>query len=767
MLYGLGSTAAEPDLRDYWVEFEITIGLKYGPLIGGIALAGCPFLPYLSTPAGDNVTNFGLPREIRVAWSADGSAGFLDAEQEYTLQMPNWHSGFHFLPFGPVRSTKLRVRLSTFPKVLLPKQTDAPDHAHAVPGFLIPFVYVFGHQETVVYEPHVPAGLLAAWQSPAAHDHTYATQFPGGSRPALVAADPADEVEISVPATDASRKPRYVVYSAASAIGAKRTYQIDNTDSEEFFRSNPFSKDGSVTLILAQARQNEACIAGIRLFTPKLRGALKKEEFELRVFELDLPSGTECLVRSPIQESQDYRVCLVSTRFQLGLAAKGLDVKFVRPSNARVFQLIFSGSGWEAQVLALRSIELIQSAQITLAPKSARRTQVRYVNFRLIGANLAYEYDKLGDGAALEVERLSGAGRKETVFRADSLLDLIERTGAKLYRNGRGWEVVEETAHSESHNNGWQRRENGSKVKWAHADYDPVRVSSTPPKPHWSPTNTEFTFRNFGNQEIRTHTEQLGYQNMPNVRSVVRSVNDLVETITNSSGEVFITPTSATADALVTGFRIPWHDVSQDSRTKLRTLRGLYNLNIPPYALATKYLITLKDLVTGHGNPQAIEGNMSEMVGALALSGLSISAGFSASAIVAGGDVSFSLGQQVPSASRIVQMGDTGSIQLQASDATYQYSQTLNQGFDAATQVRQVLDRKRNVLNSPDIVWQAAYVDILTGRIPLPMTLDAIGSRVYQNTDVAIVVRCLGLNSPNVQADVWFDLEEEEVRDDF
>jgi len=780
MLYGLASSAAHDEFAKYWVEYEITIGLKYGSVVGGVALAGCPYLPYLATPNGDNIANFGIPREIRISWTPMGDEGYLDAEQQFTQQLPNWHSGFHILAFGPVRTRILRLRLSTFPGLLSPNAAafGVPTAGRmpkpqlpVVPGFLIPFLYVFAHQENVVFQPHVPAGLLAAWQTPVARQDTYATCIAAAGTPALAAADPADLVRITPSGGSGRSSSLYRVYSAASALSTPRV-STNGTGFTEFFCSNPMRETDSVTIVFAQARQNEASVAGVRLTAPnhtEMPGEpYDGDLFELVVYESDLPQGGEALDRSPGNRLAAYRVRLVTQEFALSDAVNGLDVRFLRPSNARTFTMTFRALTAGRSALAIRELELIQSAQVTLAPKAARRVQVRQLNFRLIGANLASEFDKLGDGAAFEVVRRSGAGRSESLFRAESLLDLIERTGAKLYRNGRAWEVVEETAHSEGRTRGWQRRESGKDLRWTHADYDALRVPSVPPRPEWSSTPTQATFRSMGNQETRTHTEQLGYQNDASTRSVLQYVNRLVRSATADDDEQFVAPVGLNADRLVSGFARAWHGLPDGKRDKIKTMRGIYNLNVPPHALATSYLSSLNTLLTSNADPGAVSNAMlTNIAGGGLLSGATVSVGASASAIFVGANVSYTLGQQLPAASRVVQMGDTGTIQLQATDAYYQYTQTLNHGFDDATQVRQVLDRKRDVLSAPEIMWQGRYVDIVSGRIPLALAMEALGSHLQGNPDVAVIVRCLGLNSVNVRADIWFDLTEEEVRDDY
>jgi hypothetical protein len=778
MLYGLAtSTVLSSDqAEDYWVEYEIILSAEAPPLIGGLVLAGCPYLPYLSTPDGNQISNFGLPREIRVSWADAHDDGFLDAEQTFTQQMPNWHSGFHFLSFGPVRARTLRLRLSTFPVIAARSDEDPPGsnqpvskrraETTLVPGFLIPFLYVFEHRESVIYRPQVSAGLCAAWQSPPARADTYASAFPLPDQGYVAESAPADRVAVR-----AGLGPnQYGVYSAASAIHGPRAQTMDG-GGIEFFCSNPLAEGNTITMVIAQARQNEACIAGLRLRTPKPAEMPKEfdgsRDFELTVYESDLPQGAEPLNRAPSTEQIAYRVRLGALRFSLSQAINGVDCRFLRASNARTFTLVFRAIGRKQTPLMLRVIELVQSAQISLAPKASKRLLVHQLNFRLIGADLAADFDRIGNGTIFEVIRQSGTGRKDILFHAESLLELVEKTGAKMYRNSRTWEIGEEVARTESRNRGWQRRESGRELRWSHQDECPNLVPSAPPKPRWSDNPTNQTFRSFGNQELRTHTEQLGYQNDPRVRTALGRINDLVAAATGNDDDQFITRPSSGADRLFAGFGTAWHGLPDTRRGTIRTIRGTYNMNLPPHALGVKYLRQLDKILTNGADPSATpEVEFNRHLAAGILSGASFSVGASV-AFFAGVNASLSFGQQLPAASQIVQIGDTGTIQHQANNSNYQYAQTLNEGFDENTQVRRVLERKRNRIASPDVLWQGDYVDIVTGRIALALPLEALGGRMHGSPDVSVVARCIGLNSECMQADIWFDVSEEEVRDDY
>lgn len=87
-LNGLIQNSAGIDPRELYVDVEITLNRKEN--IGGICFNGFPFLANYVNGHGENSSNFGLPREIRVSW--DESDQFIDNENAYTRQETISHS---------------------------------------------------------------------------------------------------------------------------------------------------------------------------------------------------------------------------------------------------------------------------------------------------------------------------------------------------------------------------------------------------------------------------------------------------------------------------------------------------------------------------------------------------------------------------------------------------------------------------------------------------------------------------------------------------
>ena len=121
---------------------------------------------------------------------------------------------------------------------------------------------------------------------------------------------------------------------------------------------------------------------------------------------------------------------------------------------------------------------------------------------------------------------------------------------------------------------------------------------------------------------MRTHTEQLGYQNDSSVRTALGRINDLVAAATGDDDDRFISRSSSGADRLFTGFSMAWHGLPDARRDTIRTIRGTYNMNLPPHALGVQYLRRLDKLLTNGTDPSATpETEFNRMLAAGILSG--------------------------------------------------------------------------------------------------------------------------------------------------
>ena len=177
----------------------------------------------------------------------------------------------------------------------------------------------------------------------------------------------------------------------------------------------------------------------------------------------------------------------------------------------------------------MKGMKLVQSAHVSVHPRAARSQQVRTLNFRIIGPNLAEDYALLGnEGFNFSIERFVAGERKSVLFRANSLMDLLHTGAAKIFSNARR-RAVEfqkseiypayendfikyrvpgefevdggikftpnyEKRYSESRLEGWRRSETGENVE-GHEK--------------WIGRSRPGKFESFGTQELRTHSQIL------------------------------------------------------------------------------------------------------------------------------------------------------------------------------------------------------------------------------------------------------------------
>jgi hypothetical protein len=269
--------------RDLWfeVEFELSNKKAASPLIGGLCYAGDPFLPYWITPQGENSANFGLPREIQVAWNGHQAATFLDGECAIVHHDPFAHSGVHVLPTGPISGDRVTVRFADFPQLVGDERM----------GVFLPFLYFFAYEEDVRFRPRVPAGLLAATQVPASTARAY-VDLPGVAADYVFTTDDPDE---------------YFPMSAASVVGSPREYAVhihglngDRVETlTEAFVSQAMEKGDQVRLFLAQTEEHPRCLAGLTLSFPDPKGVQYVTDhaaalLDVRIYEID---AVECLTQ--------------------------------------------------------------------------------------------------------------------------------------------------------------------------------------------------------------------------------------------------------------------------------------------------------------------------------------------------------------------------------------------------------------------------------------------------------------------------------------
>lgn len=774
-LAALGDNVGPDISRQLWLELQLKVQHvgKEGPhLIGGIAFAGHPSLPYYVPSNGLTSANFGLPREWRVSWGDgdDGAEGFIDRQEALTRQIPSAHSGVHFLEIPPVRTDTLRLRIGDFPRILL-KSRDPNVAAVAERwGILVPYIGVFAYRESVRRGADLAAGLVAATQSPPSFARSYLPEF---SAPAT---DPDTLREFAGIAADfVSLTPRsHMPMSAVAALGQARHYDTSpgtgGGGTDEVFIANLSDKGDEVRLVVAQAECFGRTVAGIRLAgiggttPPALQGPLCS--FGVEVYEMETLSGA-----SPVRERvrdpgrNDYAIKLGSIQVTDPVAGEVLVCPFERPSTAPWFCIVLTAHG--KGHIGLSKLELVRSAHVAAVPRPARTTVLRQVNLRLVGAGLADDYATIGARSLrLSIERHSGGERRETLFEARTLLDLIDRAGGRLMKNARIDEVVREVGRTIRRSDGWRRTETGDGVGWTRPNPEHEHASELWPG-HGTADDPGFT--NIANQDVRTHLTHLGPEALPTthrLRTDLSNIDNIIGTIADPTADPFISV--AAASGLTDGFLEVWRGVNT---VELGPIEGVRNLNLPPLAQPLMALAQLITYLSGN-DPSAPSPPPVEMLDETwrlllggALSGGSVSVGAGGSFYV-GVNGSLSLGQAVPMANRTVSQGTSGTRQLQASRTGYQMGQSVAANFDDDRSVRHISQRDKQRTRGSDVHWQGRQADLLTARIPLDLEFPALGGDFYEASDQQLLIRIDNDIDPELELDIWMDVIEREVRDD-
>lgn len=674
MLQALDGRADGQPGRHLWIEFEIHLSEKNpedrDAMVGGICFDGYPYLPYHVTPAGQNSANLGLPHEIRVSWKEQERIGFIDDEDAVTLQLPAAHAGFHTIRTRPLRTRVLRLRIGDFPRLLIKNRSREPeDLLREFWGFLITQLYVFEHEERMQYEPEIAGALVGAYQTPPSFARGYVPELeepqyaPLAARLSGLAPDYLHLVEADGLC--------YAPFSAASLFAGPRPYRVQSggsRDGREIFLSNAVGAGDEVRIVFAQTDSNERCLAGIRITGPgpklPLGLALPLAPFRYGVYELDTLEGASPL-RFDAPDADKYALRLASGVIKDPASLRPHTIRFDRPSLGRFFVLVLTAQAEKAYV-GLARIELIQSASVVLAARPARAIRVDRMHFRLRGPELASDFARLGEkGMGLRLDFLQGDQRRQTLLEAHSLLDLLD-LGARLHRNSRHLEVRRELSESRSRTRGWSRSETGDGVAWESGGAQQP-VDDRPPLPDHGGEG----FDSFGTQGIRTHTEHVGFEGelARDLRDQVVRINRLLRRIPNVGDNEFVNIPPVGVHRLTDGFTTFWRGIPEEN---VQTIRGLYNLNVPPHSAAAPLAETVLDLFSGGLANPALPTDLTDFVTdlfpTLLLRGLTASIGGSFY-----GSVSISSGQMIPSASRVTTTGETGVVVRSATTTPYHY----------------------------------------------------------------------------------------------
>jgi hypothetical protein len=810
-LFGIGNVAVHDDVsRKLWVDIDFDLGKDFDETIGGICFGGYPYVPGYVDASGESSANFGLPRELRLSWSSYAAQGFVDADDGLTSQEPVSHSGVHILATGPVRAGRLRLRLSDFPRLLISVRPQVTGNVAVTEawGFAIPYLYLFAYEESTRYRPHVPAGLLAAVETPPSHKLSYFDPLPdpGGSH---YAGTSPDVVLRAAPGL-------YAVFSAASLFGQRRSLQIAGETVDEFFTSTRLQSGAQLRLTIEQSEEEPRCVAAIRLSYPdvlfmKNAPPLDLSTLDVEIYELDPTEGV-----SPVDPHRD----LASDRYTLRLFSKkavrpspdGFVCRLLRPSCSRRFAVVFTcPQNDKGRRVALTAIELLQSSHVDVAQRPSRTQTVRALHFRIYGEELAADYARLGDdGFTLSVEHVVAGDRRETLFEARTLLDLLQLPSARLTANRRFEETVHEEVEEEvithagghddhrtrTSSDGWARSETGTRPDGLAVTWPGAALDGPPP-------GNGFT--SFSSAESRAQTRQLP----PSAAAIDVALSNAVDTIATKLGVTLPAFTSTTNDLIAdsTADGLSWQTVIWPAVLSPAdaSVTGLTIYALPPIVGS---LISAIDAATavltaapsGDFDLSAVEQFRDALIGLFAgagplawISGVGISvnsgANLSESAgigvtVSGGGNYggSISVNTQVPTVTHNVTVGRTGTIVKQAQATGYSYSQLLTKRLDAAS-LRVDYDggllkrrTKRDVdvdarttrrSNGAEVYWQGGRMDVVTGTIPLDVTLPGTAGQLYRTTDEAVRVRFANGIGESLRVDLRFDVVEDLIRDDY
>jgi hypothetical protein len=794
--FALGDVVDEDISRKLWAEFEILFDVEAPVTVGGILFGGYPYVPYYVTEDGENSANFTLPREILLAWKTDRNIGFLDGDTGVLRQQPTSHGGFHVICTEPILTDRLILRLADFPRLIRRlREVESSVQVTERWACAIPYLYAFTYHEGVRYRPHVPAGLLAAMQSPP--NFTFSHFSP------VIGADNADETrrfaggccDLVRPTTFGGN---YFHMSAASLTGAGRTYSVDMSGGApqqltELFASNPLNKGDEVVIYLEQGEEHDRCLAGLALFphvTPIPGGSQPYPgRIRIRVYEIDPLDGVSPIRRTvrPYEDRYSSLLC----DLEEGPAAR-LSCRFARITSTRYLAIVLTCLS-DGGIIALDRIELIQSSRVAVTTRVSRNRRVHAMHYRIIGPELASDYAKLGDrGFSFAVEVHVDGQRKDVLYQANSLLDLLQVGSARLLGNHRRLEPVREISretattdvgswerrHVDTSSFGWRQSETGDGVRW------PAGRPYPPPAGQG--------FRVFGTQETRTHTEHIGHRGVEgyweDVADFYRELGQLTDLDTSGivpapPADNRLTRTSATWEPRVWGGMV------------VPTVEGLFNLTVPPVWLAPEMVTDAFEAAKAIA--QAFQGDLSNLSDAdlnTLLNGLFASAwmlnGLSPSISVTpvGVGVGISVHAVMPTMNRSSTTGSIGTIAKQGNRVGYSYARYLDRNYQGSGvyteysgekdgiggEIRRTLIREPNQPGTEmqrrkgaEVVWQDQRQDIVIGSIPLGISLPAIASRLYSTSDIAVMVRFGGGMGGETLMDVWFDVDEEVIRDDY
>jgi hypothetical protein len=512
------------------------------------------------------------------------------------------------------------------------------------------------------------------------------------------------------------------------------------------------------------------------------------EKIGLRVFELDPIEGVSpasIALDNKSDPTNKYAALLIDTQiddFEEVIYSQFLKgIPFRRTSSSKYFAIELKNKGRKNGQIAIYSLQLVRSAHVSVQPRPAKTQQIKTMYYRIIGAELADDFSKLGDeGFNFSIERVVAGQTKNVLYSAMSVLDLLHTGGARIQSNARRRAIEFEKSlitddgiadsnferrKSYQNSSGWRSNETGEGIDGNEFNNN-SGIIIKPVK----------AFATYGNNETRTHNESL----FPVDQGPWRFLKNYFGLISDLTSRGFLKPQDVlnSTNNLHHGgwLNRNWKGVS---REELRIL-GTNSISASPFS----QLRALNDLIAATDeieNPLDLVATLGELyLGTLACVA---TGGASSSLSISPGGVGASLGfQPYPQLSHATLYGTSGNIVKQAFETGYSFGQFLARSADIVDskslilggEMKRIITR-REVPNTDmervrgaEIMWQDKIQDIITGSIPLNFILPATATKMsFRTADDALRVRFNSGFSPSIEVDFWFELTEETIRDDY
>jgi len=464
----------------------------------------------------------------------------------------------------------------------------------------------------------------------------------------------------------------YWAYTAHSALGQRREFGFSyanlNYSDEvralpamrnkktltECFISDLLQPNEKVTLYLQQGEEFERCVAGIKalfLLIPdddktekfaelfaNLRGigdginqlsdeertfvedALAFyltlppetnfcEEFRLKIYEVDPIEGVS---PASVDLKSKYATLLsditVNDFMDVIFSQLLKGIPFRKTSSAKYFALEFTNTGQKAGQVAIHSLQMIRSANVSVQPRPAKTQQVKAMHYRIIGSELADDFSKLGnEGFNFSIDRVTAGQTKNVLYSAMSLLDLLHTGGARIQSNVRRRAVEFEMVENYREQKGKQEdylikkfaADNFSRINFENRETDNDNKSwrsiESGKDVNWNldkgiPNFDEF--ESYSGSETRTRNEQVSSLLDPTFQQLQKLRNQLQTLVGNIAGGQLMEFNTAsnkifrnqTAGGGFSGVWKPFQKFGLNQNS-LPTLPGYQTLNIPPYFL--------------------------------------------------------------------------------------------------------------------------------------------------------------------------------------